>query len=189
MKKLIFIIVLLLCALGCGQGQKRKSVIIKEIKETDYPANDDIKPNDPDNAVKDWFLDNPHCSGYMDSLVEGEMHPLFIRKYERMPHPDDYEENESMYRIYTIGHYQVFSRWRGDVFAHDLKTDDYFLVWTDLLHYNTKYIEDLGDNWIRIVYGENYYDDGKTDAIVYNLDTHTYYYSRVDYSYEKYNSW
>ena len=148
-----------------------------------------VLSHNPDHAVKDWFLDNPNCSGYLDSLDYGEKHTLFVRRYERMPFLEDYEENEDMFKVYTIGNYKVYSRWRGDVFALDERTDEYFLVWTDLLHYNTKFIEDAGDNWIRLVYGEQSLDNKTTNAVIYNLDTHTYYYSRVNFSYEKYNSW
>jgi hypothetical protein len=145
-----------------------------ENDSTVWKMDETLPPNDIKNISRDWFLDNPQYKGYIMDSDYYEEHRANVRMYNCRPDSADYAEFQDAYTIYDIGNYKVYSRWRGDVYAYDKKEKKYFLVWTDLLHYNDKSIKDLGNNDIFIIYSDFGEVGDTVDAVIYNLETHSY---------------
>ena len=182
MKNFYFLMPFMALLLACGKtpAPKQNTEWIDEaVRQSSQAASsaEQVRDADPGNVkdiVKNWRLDNPHVPEFMVDLDYGVTHKLHVRMYDSRPFADDYQDSPDMYRTFGSGHYALYSRWRGDVYALDINTGKYFLVWSDNMHYNTKVVEDLGNSNIRLVYKENYDIDDETDVIYYNLDTHNY---------------
>lgn len=193
----MIIIFLFVSVFSCDMKHRKKSntpsekrVVIQELESSTKKekvsdsTTQGRENNNVQEIVKDWYLDNPHCSKRMDSLDYGIIHSLFVRMYDDSPFSEDYKDDEAMYRTYNIDTYILYIRWRGDVYAYDKTTGKFFLVWSDNLRtLNDKMIEYIGEGSIRIVY----YEMGDTtDAVVYDLKTHKYHFESIKNKYRGY---
>lgn len=192
MKTRCIIVVLVFLSLisSCGrQENNNQSVSIEELPEQSRTTIEESHESNVANYLKDWRADNPDCTAadYLKIPDYGVKHKLYVRKYSERPDIEDYMQCRDSYDSITIGKYLVFSRWRGPVYAYDKQEEKYFLVWNDLLHYNTKAVvdvqEDYGKNWISIIYVEDL--NGESDVILYNLETNQYFFERVDFGSEE----
>lgn len=151
------------------KGQPPESAIIEEVQSSNV-----------EDCYKYWKADNPQCKAeFMDDLDYNTEHKLKVRMYSERPDEDDYVADSTAYETCKMGHYIIYSRWRGDVYAYDSVTEKYYVVWHDLLHYNNKKIVPIKDGWIKIIYIEFSDTNNMTDAVMYNLESHKYYYTRT----------
>lgn len=184
MKKLIILILVLGVFVSCQKSPSEKNIVIQELSQNDNSENaKSTQQNDVRDIIKDWRIDNPNLPEYMMDLDYGVEHSLSVRMYDERPDAEDYADNSDSYRIFNIDNFVIYSRWRGEVYAYNKETGKYFLIWSESMNYNSKMIENMGDGWIRIIYMESCDMNDMTDAVIYNLNTHKYYFKNIHNDY------
>ena len=148
---------------------------------------DELGVNNIKKIREDWKIDNPFVPEFMPDDSDNSIHSLYVRRYQCRPDSSDFVESRDHYIVKDIGDYLVYRRWRGDVYAYDKNKKEFFLVWHDNMNYNTKYVENQGDNWILIAYIEDMRDS--TTVIMYNLKSNQYYFSNKKNIYYDIEPW
>lgn len=162
---------------------------------------------DVENCFKQWNADNPKRPDIDDREITAESGPAYQKAYKEYITNNFGQEHSrtAIVRMYNdcprasydnkplndaettsmnvkIDNYTVYSIWRGPVIAQSNKSGNWFVVWDEDYHYNTKYISDAGDGVLKMEYVECPDIDNNCNVIYYNINTHNYYFVKEKYS-------
>lgn len=200
-KDLLILLFVLACSCSSDKSNKsnseEKTPMLTEIsgerEETIY---------DVENCFKQWNADNPKRPDIDSRNIDAEPGPdaqqaykqyvsqnygkehsriAVVRMYDKCPgFPDGtvVSDNDIDAMKIQTGDFMVYSVWRGPVVAQNTSTGEWFVVWDEDYHYNTKYIRSEGEGLITMEYIDTSDIDGNTDVIHYDLNTHKYYFAK-----------
>ena len=198
-----------LCAVVFACSSKTRNEKDSEVKASESIEFSEKKEDvysDTENSYIQWNADNPHRPDidYLDIDAEpgpeaqmaykeyvknnfGMEHSrtAIVRMYDNCPQfpngSDIFVDGVSLMKIETDD-FVVYSVWRGPVVAKNKETGNWFVVWDEDYHYNTKYVRSEGDGQITMEYIDTPDIDDNTNVIHYNLYTHKYYFEKEKYT-------
>lgn len=206
MIKEILFIALIFAVSSCGKKDTSSNHSDSESLVDTVGLSNDVY-SDVSNCFKQWNADNPKRPDIDDREITAEPGPDYQRAYKEYIKNNFGKEHSrtAVVRMYRecprapydgtplnapeitsmrieIGEYIVYSIWRGPVIAQSLDTGNWFVVWDEDYHYNTKYISSAGNKIIKMEYIDCPDIDDNCDVIYYELDTHKYYFVKEKYS-------